>query len=344
MEDERDEASADDGRAAFGDARAIALRFAVPSELDGQRADVALAWKVRRLSRTRARAIIERGDLRTSTDLALKPASRVVAAQDLVLWRLPPDDPVDEDAAPPRVIAERDGLLVVDKPGDLAVHPSARYLHRTLTAWLRQRAADGAAVAHPCHRLDRETSGVLVCARGRDVERRVKGAFMRGDVKKVYVAVARGALQDPVVVDAPLALQGARGLVRIRMVVDPTGQEAETALVPLVIDEQRGRTLVACLPRTGRQHQIRAHLAHVGHPIVGDKLYAMGDAWFDAFTRGEADVSLLDHARHALHAARLVLDDGDRFAAPVPSDLRGLMEGVDDDAWALIEATLDGHC
>jgi len=343
VEHEEEHDGNDDARPAFGDARAVALRFAVPSELDGLRADVALAWKVRRLSRTRARAIIERGDLRTLADVALKPSSRVVAAQDLVLWRIPPDEPVDEGVAAPRVIVDREDLLVVDKPGDLAVHPSARYLHRTLTAWLRERARSGEPLAHPCHRLDRETSGVLVCARGRDAERCVKSAFMRGEVRKVYVAVARGTIETPVVVDAPLALQGTRGLVRIRMLVDALGQPSVTEFFPLFVDEARARTVVACVPRTGRQHQIRAHLAHIGHAIVGDKLYAMGDAWFDAYTRGDADVSALEHARHALHAARLVLDDGERFSALVPEDLRALID-AGDDVWTRVESALDGLC
>jgi 23S rRNA pseudouridine1911/1915/1917 synthase len=219
------------------------------------------------------------------------------------------------------------------------VHPSARYLHRTLTAWLRARAVDD-RIAHPCHRLDRETSGVLVCAKTAGAERLVKRAFMEGKVKKTYLAVVRGSIDESFVMKRPLALQGERGLVRIRMVEDVLGQEAETAFVRLAFDERVDRSLVACFPRTGRQHQIRAHLFSAGAPIVGDKLYAMGDAWFDTFTRGEADETVLEHSRHALHASALRLDDGRVFTAPLPDDLRSLLPQIDDDGFREIDARL----
>jgi len=332
----QDEPDHEQERPAFTDPRAVVVHFAIPSELDGARADVALVWKVKRLSRTRAKDIIRRGDFRLASGAPLKPASRVFEAMEVALWRIPPDEP-DTDAVAPTVIAEDDELLVVDKPPDLAVHPSARYLHQTLTAWLRARAVDD-RIAHPCHRLDRETSGVLVCAKTQASERDIKRAFMNGTVTKTYLAIVRGVVDADFVVDRPLALQGSRGLVRIRMVEDALGQASETAFVPLLVDGATRRTLVACFPRTGRQHQIRAHLFCAGVPIVGDKLYAMGDAWFDAFTRGEASVEDLEHSRHALHACALRFDDGRSFSAPFPPDLRVLMPGFDDEAWSSIDA------
>jgi 23S rRNA pseudouridine1911/1915/1917 synthase len=321
---------------AFGDPRAVVVRFFIASELDGARADVALVWKVKRLSRTRAQDIIRRGDFRLASGELLKPSSRVFEATEVALWRIPPDEP-DPGASVPAVIFEDDDLLVVDKPPDLAVHPSARYLHQTLTAWLRARAVDD-RIAHPCHRLDRETSGVLVCAKTQAAERTVKRAFMEGTVTKAYLAVVPGVVDADFVVKKPLALQGERGLVRIRMVDDVLGQEAETAFSPVVVDKSVDRTLLACFPRTGRQHQIRAHLFTAGMPIIGDKLYAMGDTWFDAYTRGDANLDELLHTRHALHAASLRLDDGRVFRAPLPHDLRMLLPRFDDEAWREIDA------
>jgi 23S rRNA pseudouridine1911/1915/1917 synthase len=254
------------------------------------------------------------------------------------LWRIAPDD-VHAPFPQPRVIfevpsAHGGALVVVDKPGDLAVHPSARYLHHTLTAWLARRpdlpplGPDDAprGRANPCHRLDRETSGVLVCASG-PAEVRWKRAFQEGRVAKEYLAVVRGLVERPFTVDAPLALQGERGLVRIRMIVDPAGQSALTDVEP--VRTLGGRSLVRCVPRTGRQHQLRAHLAHAGFPIVGDKLYAMGDEWFDAFTRRaltDEQRAALEHPRQALHCARVALDD-EAFTSPLPEELAALVHG-----------------
>jgi 23S rRNA pseudouridine1911/1915/1917 synthase len=153
-------------------------------------------------------------------------------------------------------------------------------------------------------------------------------AFADGRVQKSYVAVVEGVVDAAVVVEAPLALQGDRGLVRIRVIVDDAGQAARTRVEPVAVKD--GRSLVRCRPETGRQHQLRVHLAHIGHPIVGDKLYQMGDAWFDAWTRralSDDERSRLPCPRQCLHASRVALDD-DVFEAPLPADLRAVFERV----------------
>ena len=134
-----------------------------------------------------------------------------------------------------------------------------------------------------------------------------------------------GAIGASFTIDAPLALQGERGLVRIKMLVDAAGQRAVTDVD--VIRTDGARSLVRCHPRTGRQHQLRAHLAHAGFPIVGDKLYAMGEPWFDAFTRRALTTeqrAALEHPRQALHAHRVKLDD-DAFMSPLPPELDALV-------------------
>jgi 23S rRNA pseudouridine1911/1915/1917 synthase len=316
---------------AFGDPRAVVLRWRVPDDCHGLRADLYLTRKVRRISRSKAARLIKRGDFRLAAG-PLKASSKVSRGEAVELWRLPPDSA--EGAPEPGVIFEDEDLLVLDKPPDLAVHPSARYLYRTVTAWLRARAGDGPA-ANPCHRLDRETSGVLLCAKSRAAERELKVAFADGRVKKTYLAITRGHVDEARHIDAPLALQGERGLVKIRMIVDEEGLPSATRVVPLAYDASVRRTLVRCHPLTGRQHQIRAHLAHDGAPLVADKLYAMGDEWFDAFTRSEVDASDpdLEHERHALHAAALEVELAGvrrRFAARLPDDLRALLPGLGD--------------
>jgi 23S rRNA pseudouridine1911/1915/1917 synthase len=334
---------------AYNHPDAVVITWQVPPDGAGQRADAYLKAHIRRLSRTRAQRIIDKGEFR-SGGRALKASTRMAAGQRVELWRFPPDEGGETDMPEPGVLFEDASILVVNKPGNLAVHPSARYLNRTVTAWLRARNPE--RPARLCHRLDRETSGVRLCAHAKEAESALKKAFAEGGIKKTYLAVVRGHLPPaapdapPTLIDAPLALQGDRGLVRIRMVVEDGGLPARTLVRSLFFDGETQRSLVACQPLTGRQHQLRAHLAHAGHPIVGDKLYAMGDAYFDAFTRGEADG--LDeapaHRRQALHAHGIEFHlDGAarRFTSPFPDELSALLPSFSASSPALFSRLCD---
>lgn len=314
------------------DSTAILQEWVVASDHDGYRADIYLSTKIGRLTRSKAKRIILNGDFR-KPDSLLKPSQVLHGGETVHLWRLPPqEDELDFESV--NVLFEDAHWLVLDKPPALAVHPSAKYLYNTLTAWLK-RYVPGLPV-HPCHRLDRETSGVLVCAKHRKAESHLKVAFQNGEVRKSYLAIVRGELRERLDVNVPLGLQGDAGLVRIRMV--PFGHEAlpsRTLFEPLAFDAVANRTLVRCEPKTGRQHQIRAHLAHAGFPIVGDKLYAMGDAFFDAYTKRDQSEPLLglEHERHALHAHELEFEfEGQtlKWRAPVPQDFRNLFAGIED--------------
>lgn len=314
-------------RPAFGEPLAVCVRWEVPPDCHGLSAEQVLARKVRRLGEDRARRVVLGGDLR-AFGRPLLAGECLTRGTVVELWRISPDDP-SVPHAEPTVLVEDEDLVVLHKPGDLAVHPSARYLHHTVTSWLRRSGRP----ANPCHRLDRETSGVLVCARQAGAERRWKAAFQQGLVEKKYLAVVQGRVSTPFTVDARLALQSDRGLVRIRMVADADGQEACTDVAPLYVAPGGTRSLVLCRPRTGRQHQLRAHLSIAGFPIVGDKLYAMGDAWFDAFTRRSLSVeqrAALEHPRQALHAWQLRWGDA-AFEAPLPDELRSLLPELPDD-------------
>ncbi len=307
---------------------AVAMTWVVPPDCHGKTAAAALAHKVRRLGLTRATAVVVAGDVRVG-DRALAVDEVVTRGMTLTLWRIAPDRPSDMHVTPSVLYDGRgiDDVIVVDKPGDLTMHPSARYLHVTLTGWMKRNGI----VANPCHRIDRETSGVVLCAAPGPAERTLKMAFQNGHVDKSYLAVVRGVVNGPFVVDASLAPQGERGVVRIKMIPDVQGQSAHTAFEVVRTDVHARRSLLRCRPTTGRTHQIRAHLAHAGHPIVGDKLYAMGDAWFDAFTRRaltDAQRAALDHPRQALHAHTLSWqDNGSRrsFCAPMPPELDALV-------------------
>jgi 23S rRNA pseudouridine1911/1915/1917 synthase len=216
-----------------------------------------------------------------------------------------------------------DALLVIDKPAGLPVHPSARYHRHTLTALMRTRLGcdHGWEMAH---RIDRETSGVMVF--GRSGPRRgrrqppspagaLKRSFQRREVDKEYLALVKGRLEVETTIDIPIGLDP-HSRLKIKMGALPLqrgGQPATTRVEPLAQAEFRGEpiTLVRCLPYTGRQHQIRIHLALVGHVLLGDKLYGLPEDLFLAAIDGRMAMqeleALVGLPRQALHAHRITV-------------------------------------
>jgi 23S rRNA pseudouridine1911/1915/1917 synthase len=308
--------------------KVVRVRFTVEENYAGWRLDRYLQEKIQRLSRERIQRLIEHR-LESEDGRRLKPVTRVAAGLSFALLRdaePEPDTPLEFG-----VILDDGHLLVVDKPAGLPVHPTARYFAHTFTALARARFPE--RKVDPAHRLDRETSGLLLCGASPDVTKRLKRDFAQGRVAKTYLALALGAPgSDRFTVDAPLGLTGA-SVVRVRMHVDPAGQPSVTEFEVL---ERRHAPdgapvlLLACRPRTGRQHQIRAHLHHAGLPMVGDKIYGPDENIFDRFTRRvmtDDDRARLRLERHALHAWRLELPhpltrEPVRLEAPLPDDLR----------------------
>ncbi|MFG0241329.1 MAG: RluA family pseudouridine synthase, partial [Phycisphaerales bacterium JB054] len=217
-------------------------------------------------------------------------------------------------------------------PAGLPVHPSASYHRNTLTFLLRERYPE--RTPHLAHRLDRETSGVLVCARTLEDERALKRSFERREVSKRYLAIARGRLPDDEGhVDLPLGRPD-EGL-HLLMVVREDGLPSRTRY--RVVARAPEHTLVALEPETGRQHQLRVHLAALGHPIVGDKLYGPEgtSAFLENIETGMTPEleARLGHSRQALHAHGLTIThprtgDPIDLTAPLAPDLVALWERV----------------
>ncbi len=318
----------------------IKIPLTVDSVCDGFRIDRFLVHRIRRLSRTRVQAIVRAGQLyrRGSDTPERRVGVRVHTGDQFLLVR---PAPIEPEVVRTYVELYRDQvLLVLDKPAGLPVHPSARYHLNTLTHLLHTRLGPdhGWELAH---RLDRETSGVLLLGRrGRGNSCSViKQAFFAREVHKTYWAVVHGRLEQSRVIDIPLgpALGSA---VRIKMgprALDDGGVTASTTVRPLAYGEFRAQpiTLVHARPHTGRQHQIRVHLAEIGHGIVGDKLYGLDESNFLEVIDGDRPMADLERQlgarRHALHARKLTLlhPESGRpmtFVAPWPRDLSGLIE------------------
>lgn len=311
------------------DPDSIVLTFPVAREQAGQRLDRFLNHSIPRLSRTRANVIVRRCAYHPDGRRRM-PSDRVKYGETVLIVRPPmkePDAPTDFD-----VLHEDDTLLIVSKPAGLPMHPSATYHKRTLTYVLWQRYGEPAP--QPCHRLDRETSGVVVCAKDGTAERITKQSFEARGVKKVYTAIVRGEIaNDRGFIDASIgpAKEGLHILMSVRD--DEEGLSARTEWE--VVGRRSGMTMVRLHPETGRQHQLRVHLASIGHPILGCKLYGPeGQAAFVEYVDTGMTPELLErlgHPRHALHASELTLThpvSGDEltFVAPLPDDMLALWE------------------
>lgn len=311
--------------------RVVRIPFTVERNYAGWRLDRYLHEKIRRLSPERILHVIEHR-LECAAG-PLEPGTPVWPGLTFALLREvepEPDVPLDFG-----VVHDDGELLVVDKPAGLPIHPTARYLAHTFTAAAKARYPE--RKVDPAHRLDRETSGLLACGTAPEWTKRLKRAFAAGRVSKTYLALTLGRPPgDRFAVDAPLALTGASA-VRVRMHVHPGGQAALTefeVIARRAAPDGAGVALLACRPRTGRQHQIRAHLHHAGVELVGDKIYGPDEAIFDRFTRREmteADRARLRLPRQALHAWRLELphprtEEPVALEAPLPADLRAFWD------------------
>ncbi len=309
---------------------AIRRALRVPAEAAGQRLDVFVQAQLRRTSRTRAQRIVEKSAFDMSGK-RLRSSDRVREGAVILLWREPFEP--DEEQPPLPVLYEDPHLLVVDKPPLVAVHPTARYHKHTVITRLREERPK--QYLNLVHRLDRETSGILLVAKTPEADRAFKrlledrtlGRGRREPLEKTYLAITRG-VPEPGRIALPLALDEENSLrVKMRIAAPGTGLEASTGVE--VVDRAGGYALVRCALHTGRQHQIRVHLSAVGCPVVGDKLYGPDERMLARAADGELtaeDLALLELPRQALHAHRYALEHAVTgvaldLASPLPPDL-----------------------
>ena len=293
--------------------------FEVDESLHGQRLDKAMVVHAPEFSRSHLQTLIDRGLVRVD-GVAASSASRKLRLGQSVAMELRPTE--ESRAFVPQamtlnVIFEDEHLLVIDKPAGLVVHPAPGNWQGTLLNGLLARHADASRLARAgiVHRLDKDTSGLMVVARTLEAMTVLARAIAAREVRREYLALVHGEVSAvPFEIDAPI---GRDPVSRIRMAVVSGGRPSRTGVTRIGFDG--AVSAVRCRLHTGRTHQIRVHLASRGHPLVGDALYGGRPA--------------LGMSRQALHAVRL------GFVHPVtgrPVDLEAPLPTDMADAWGRV--------
>lgn len=300
----------------------------VVAEADGERLDAFLAARFEQLSRSRAAQLIEAGHVTVNERIPKK--SEKVSAGDVVLVRLPAPEPstVTPEDIPLNIVYQDKDLLVIDKPAGLVVHPGAGHKGGTLVNALLHHIKDLSGIGGVLrpgivHRLDRDTSGLMIVAKNDETHRALSAALKKREIRRRYLVAAWGHLpQDELVVDAPI---GRSPHDRKKMAVVPTGRTAVTKFKRL--ERWRGADLLKAELQTGRTHQIRVHLLSIGHPVVGDAFYSpAGERGISGPAQPWARELARRTPRQFLHAAELAFRhprtrEVMRFRSALPDDL-----------------------
>jgi 23S rRNA pseudouridine1911/1915/1917 synthase len=301
----------------------------LPAESAGLRFDQALARCLPQYSRARLKDWIETGAVQVD-GRPLRAKDKVLGGEQVrIQAELPMEVTVAPEALPLEVLFKDRALLIINKPAGLVVHPGAGNARHTLQNALLGLDPNLARVprAGLVHRLDKDTSGLLVVARTPEAHTALVAALASREITREYLAVCTGVMTGGGTIDEPI---GRHRTQRTRMAVRADGRPSVTHY--RVVRRFRAHTLVRVTLETGRTHQIRVHLAHAGYPIVGDPVYG-GRRRLPPGATPALAAALQGFPRQALHAARLELAhpvSGKllEWEAPLPQDLTGLLAAL----------------
>lgn len=304
----------------------------LPAQLAGLRLDQALARALPQYSRSRLQGWIEAGAVQVD-GRRLRGRDKVLGGERVQIEaRIEADEQIAAEALPLDVVFEDRALIVINKPAGLVVHPGAGNARHTLQNALLAFDTKLALVprAGIVHRLDKDTSGLLVVARTPEVHMALVTAMSEREIERHYIALCTGVMTGGGTIDEPI---GRHRSQRTRMTVRSDGRPAITHY--RVLKRFRAHTLVRAELESGRTHQIRVHLAHIGYPLVGDPAYG-GRRRLPAGCSPKLSAELIEFRRQALHAARLKLVHPStghemEWEAPMPADLKRLVSAMEID-------------
>ena len=317
----------------------------IAAEEAGLRLDRVLAARIPTVSRSHLKALILAGQVRIAARTIRDPAATVKSG-DVVTVILPPAEAASPkgETIPLNIVYEDDAIVVIDKPKGLVVHPAAGHASGTLVNALIAHCGASLSgiggVKRPgiVHRLDKDTTGLMVVAKTDKAHRALSKQFaekIEGPLRRGYLALVWGAPDRPKgTIDAPI---GRHAHARDKQAVRESGRPAVTHWQVLERflgpDGKPVASLLACTLETGRTHQIRVHLAHIGHPILGDATYGTGFKTKSSRLGPSARAALVALERQALHAYLLAIEhpeteDALEFQSELPGDLRRLRDAL----------------
>ena len=307
-------------------------RLELPLDLAGSRLDQALARLLPQYSRTRIQRWIEQGAIKVN-GIVPRPRDVVVGGETAsVEARIEEVSGIEAEKLPIDIVHQDASIIVINKPPGLVVHPGAGNREHTLQNALLAHDVKLKRVprAGLVHRIDKDTSGLLVIARTLEMHTALVAMLAAHEIEREYLAVCLGVMTGGGTVDEPI---GRHRTQRIKMAVRSDGRSAVTHY--RIEKKFRAHTLARIRLETGRTHQIRVHLAHIGYPIVGDPVYG-GRRKLPAGASAALRATIEGFGRQALHAARLTFahpksGKAVAFDAPLPKDLKGLLAALEKD-------------
>lgn len=305
-------------------------QFTVQINENGLRLDEFLSIRIGRMSRNQANACIKNGSVSIEPFRNVKPSMKVHTDDCIsITQQLAGDVPMYDEI---RLLDENDDFWIFDKPAGMAVHPTANIYNNTVTRYVETQLGKSPFIVH---RLDKETSGVLLLAKSPEIASQLGAIFFAHDIEKRYDAICLnpagqffpGAVTD---IDIPL---GPAGWILPRITMGIGELDAKTHLECLKI--HNSLAWLAVRIDTGRQHQIRVHLALNSTPILGDKLYFFGESFYKAWLDGEETPQFAPH-RHLLHASKLAFHWRNRdyeWTAPIPAIMESVFKSDPSTTW-----------
>jgi 23S rRNA pseudouridine1911/1915/1917 synthase len=312
---------------------------------NGIRLDAFLKLRYSHRSREALKRAIESGAITLSRNQGthltvgrLKPSTQLMAGDEvLVLSERKPEPEVNFNY---KVLFEDEHLFIIDKPGNLPVHPAGRYFFNTLLIHLRTQGYQNPLKAEReyflVHRIDKETSGILVLSKSRETAAHLVNQFAKRQTEKAYLAIVHGVPEKDEFSVALAMKRSENSKIKLKMVIADEKDGGMPSHTDFRVLERGGNfSLLQCRPKTGRQHQIRVHLDAVGYPIVGDKLYGRPESeafqFYERNTLTPETVAKLLLPRHALHSCGIKFDhpvSGQRveFTSELPEDLRRFLD------------------
>lgn len=324
------------------------IEFHVGASADGRRLDHVLAENIVELSRSRLQALVRQGHVSVGEIIAASPGAKVRSG-DVIAVTIPPPLPAkpEGEAIALDVIFEDSALIVINKPAGLVVHPAPGNQTGTLVNALIAHCGDslsgigGERRPGIVHRLDKDASGLLVVAKSDAAHLGLSAQFAAhgrdGKLQRTYQALVWDAFDRPVGTIQGALARAASNRTKIAVVSDERGQHATThyRVIETFADRQNrpAATLTSVRLETGRTHQIRVHMAHIGHPLVGDEVYGGGFKAHANRFHDAARLALSGLGRQALHAVGLgfehpVTHQPMAFESPLPADIEAVLSAI----------------